>query len=210
MKLSLGSRQPRAVVVLGSGCSGNGSGRVEGRRPRRRRSVGTSTPGGGHPEDEDASSHVPGAVARNARTSAVWTCRVCSAENHTHSDTSRWSGRGNGEPVACSVCAQPRQNGRLPEGHGFCEDGRRGGGGFPESRGQHRRQRRVSVTLAQIRGLEEPPEPTLTPGEWRCEAMQPCTPIGWCYFPLRIPTFSGETLFRQAERKGETSKRLDK
>lgn len=183
MKLGLGRRQPRAVVVLGtgSGCSrsGSGSGRVGGGRPRRRWIGGTSTPGG-HPEDEDASSHMPRAVAQNVGASAAWTCRVCSAENHTHSSgSSRWSGRGALEPVACSVCAQPLLSVRLPEGHGVGEDGGRGGDGFPESLGQHRRQRRVSVTLAQIRGLEEPPEPTLTPGEWRCEAMQPCNPIGW-------------------------------
>ncbi|CAN0345774.1 unnamed protein product, partial [Ectocarpus sp. 12 AP-2014] len=46
------------------------------------------------------------------------------------------------------------------DGRNSCDEG------VHEGEKQHQ-PRRVAVTLAQIRGLEKPPEPTLTPGEWR-------------------------------------------
>lgn len=90
----------------------------------------------------------------------VWCCETCSAINQSGLDDGTNGARQhrNSEPV-CSVCMKRRcgEEAGVPQSHKWnwsskddcCERGRRG------------------ITLAQMRGLEEMPEPLLTPSEWR-------------------------------------------
>lgn len=175
MKLDLGVQAPRAVVVLG----GNGA---ERGGTRRRRGGGVVAKGRQPDENADnAPVSTAAAIGRTGGTSTAWTCQSCSADNCTNGDVTRSDGHNSSSSGgnACYLCCQPRQQERrLPavetEYRSF--DDREGNGtgasGGCSEKGQeekHHHQRRLTVTLAQIRGLEEPPEPTLTPGEWRCE-----------------------------------------
>lgn len=162
MKLDLGGQQPRAVLVL-SESDGGGSGRYTDRGGARRRRLGRGTTGGGSGVDDDATTT---ARRRSAGASTSWTCQACSAENHPNSSATP-NGRSSGGSDICSVCVQPRQWRRpsvAETGGGVHSEG--GSDGRAENQ-EHQQQRKVAVTLAQIRGLEELPEPTLTAGEWR-------------------------------------------
>lgn len=165
MKLDLGGQQPRAVLVLSESGDGGG-GRCADRAGVRRRRLGRGSAGGRSDENVDDNASTT-ADRRSAGASTAWTCQACSAENHSNTSAAR-NGRSNsGGLDICSVCVQPRQRRRpssAETGVHVCREG--GGDGGPDSR-EHQQQRKVAVTLAQIRGLEEPPEPTLTPGEWR-------------------------------------------
>ncbi|CAM9262582.1 unnamed protein product [Ectocarpus sp. 8 AP-2014] len=180
---------------LGGGGGGLGGARRDGVRRRRRNQAVEPALGPELGPSEDSSYANP-AAAVTGRTvgkpsgdgirsggggdggggrTAAWTCHACSAQNYAmDDDTHPGQGHGIAEEAGqhCSVCVQPRRRWRLPggedggigglgsDGRSSCEDG------VHEGEEQHQ-QRRVAVTLAQIRGLEEPPEPTLTPGEWR-------------------------------------------
>lgn len=167
MKLDLGGQQPRAVLVVGE--SGAGSGRYAHRGGMRRRRFGRGTTGGRSDDNTDANTSAASQKGDDG-VSTAWTCQACSAENYSNSGATR-DGGNSGQPDICSVCVQARQWRRPPAaetgGRAYYE-----GGGRGRSEGQeHQQQRKVAVTLAQIRGLEEPPEPALTPGEWRWEVM---------------------------------------
>lgn len=82
----------------------------------------------------------------NSAEASSWTRRSCSAINSV-ADAGNDSVDSN-KSAPCSPCLTESF---LP--------------GYEEGRRQPRR--RVCVTLGQLRGLEEPPQPTLTAGEWR-------------------------------------------
>ncbi|CBN79448.1 conserved unknown protein [Ectocarpus siliculosus] len=178
---------------LGAGGGGIGGARRDGVRRRRRNQAVEPALGPELGPSEDSPYANPAAAVTGhtvgkpigdgirsggdgggGRT-AAWTCHACSAQNYAmDDDTHPGQGHGIAEEAGqrCSVCVQPRRRWRLPggedgdigglgsDGRSSCEDG------VHEGEEQHQ-PRRVAVTLAQIRGLEEPPEPTLTPGEWR-------------------------------------------
>lgn len=199
MKLDLGGKQPRAVVVL----NGRIGGLVGGcQMQRRRTSDKTSTDRRAHPAHSSGNNgrFTAPAVATN-RTAGnptadtthgggftSWTCQACSAENFVgrgRSDINRCHGRtssirehrgSSARPHAedeagryCSVCLQPGQL-RRNLGNSDKVVGMVYGDDRPGSQEQ-KQQRRTTVTFAQIRGLEEPPEPSLTQGEWRCDGV---------------------------------------
>lgn len=91
-------------------------------------------------------------VVGKRRVTGTWTCEACNAVNAPDNDDYR----NNLDLTCCSVCMNPRRNTRSSD-----QESERGGGGYCESRGKR------AVTLAQIRGLEEMPEPALTMGEWK-------------------------------------------
>eukprot|EP00903_Cladosiphon_okamuranus_P011348 g10696.t1 len=163
MKLDLGGQQPRAVLVVGES-AGGGSGRHTDRVRRRR--FGGGNPGGG--SDANADDNATTTARRpGAGASTAWTCQACSAENYSDlGATANGRSSGGGGSDICAVCVQHRQWRRPSAADtGACVHGEGGSDGRAEN--QERQQRRkVAVTLAQIRGLEEPPEPTLTAGEW--------------------------------------------
>ncbi|CAM9582424.1 unnamed protein product [Ectocarpus sp. 4 AP-2014] len=135
---------------------------VTGRTVRKSSGDGISSGGGG------------GGGGGGGRT-AAWTCHACSAQNYAvDDDTHPGQGHGIAEEAGqhCSVCVQPRRRWWFPGGEGgdigdLGSDGRNScDDGVHEGEEQHQ-PRRAAMTLAQIRGLEKPPEPKLTPGEWR-------------------------------------------
>lgn len=167
MKLDLGGQQPRAVLVLGesgASASASGSGRFTNRDSVRRRRFARGTTGGCSDDKADDNASAT-ANRRSAGASTAWTCQACSAENHSNT-TATQNGRNSGGADICSVCVQPRQ--RPPAGEtGGWVNNEGDGDGRAENQERRQQQRKVAVTLAQLRGLEEPPEPTLTAGEWR-------------------------------------------
>lgn len=194
MKLEIGGQQARAVVVLsdrsgGRGLGGGGVSLGGAERDgvwRRRRNQAVEPAHGVEPGPSDDCPYANPSAAVTGRTvgepsgsgsgrTAAWTCHACSAQNYAMDDDTR-PGQEHGIAEKggqhCSVCAQPRRR-WLPGGGEEDFGGLGSDDGVLEGEEQHQ-ARRVAVTLAQIRGLEEPPEPTLTPGEWRCDGGQ-CT-----------------------------------
>lgn len=113
-----------------------------------------------------------------ASVADTWTCQICSLTNYIHGcpQAAGIDGRGNGTTSSrrnagdmgsfCSVCMHPRPTRSGAQCEGSCSEGVESYQGREACHPQQ--PRKISVTLAQIRGLEEPPEPTLTLGEWRC------------------------------------------
>lgn len=58
-------------------------------------------------------------------------------------------------------------NGQAGGGSGCTGWSKQQHGQYQEHQRDQQPQRRVAITLGQMRGLVEPPEPTLTAGEWR-------------------------------------------
>ncbi|CAM9321601.1 unnamed protein product, partial [Hapterophycus canaliculatus] len=176
MKLDLGGVQPRAVVRLNDRVGGHSEGC---RVPTRRRSNERTTErahaaqSGQDVDDPNRMSGNSSADPANGGGCTAWTCQACSAENFTNCGR-RQTSRSHHHTKSvtgqcCSVCLQPRRRHLTPAAQGEGLRMRVGDVVYGDdcSRGQEQlRQRRVTVTFAQIRGLEEPPEPTLTPGEW--------------------------------------------